>query len=130
MRKVIKRIAIVLGALVISWVVFFHTPVGVFAFSFFAKQVAGLAQVRYTQEVTITDTHESGNTKFTVWVVSNANTVSNHQYTISLYCDDILQVQTGAVSWSAAEIPNTIKKVSLTGLNLAPYSTCEPEVRG
>ncbi len=124
-----KRLLFVLGGLVLVFALLFLTPLGTTAFGFFAKSIAGLAQDRFTGEVTITDTHASGNDKYTIWVQSNAATVALKVYTIHLYFDDVLQAQTQTVTWTALEIPGTVKKITFTGLNTSSVLIIEPEIR-
>ncbi len=124
-----RKILIIIGSLILVFTLLFYTPVGSLAFSYFAKQVAGLAQDRYTNEVTITDTHASGNSKYTIWVQSNAQTEPDKVYTCYLYFDDVVQVQTQTVSWTVAEIPGATKKLTFTGLNTSGVTIIEPEIR-
>jgi len=124
-----RKIIITLASLVFVFVALFYTPVGAMAFSYFSKQIAGLAQDRYTNEVTVTDTHASGNSKYVVFVQSNAQTVPLKVYTVYLYFDDVVQPQTQTVSWTVAEIPGTTKKVTFTGLDTSAVQIIEPEIR-
>lgn len=124
-----KKVLIIFGIIAILFTLLFYTPVGTYAFSYFAKQVAGLAQDRYTGEVTIIDTHASGTIKYSVWMQSTANTQPGHVYTLYLYFDDVVQAQTATVNWVAGEIPGTIKKVTISGLNMSAVTQIDPEVR-
>ena len=125
-----KKFLTVFFSIVLVFALIFYTPIGTMAFSYFAKQIAGLAQDNFTNEVTVVDTHASGNSKYTISIQSNAQTIPAHVYTVYLYFDDIVQPITQTVSWTVAEIPGTIKKVTFTGLNMSGVSVVEPEIRG
>ncbi len=125
-----KKFLTVFFSIVLVFALIFYTPIGTMAFSYFAKQIAGLAQDNFTNEVTVVDTHASGNSKYTISIQSNAQTIPAHVYTVYLYFDDIVQPVTQTVSWTLAEIPGTIKKVTFTGLNMSGVTIIEPEIRG
>ncbi len=125
-----KKFLTVFFSIVLVFALIFYTPIGTMAFSYFAKQIAGLAQDNFTNEVTVVDTHASGNSKYTISIQSNAQTIPAHVYTVYLYFDDMVQPVTQTVSWTLAEIPGTIKKVTFTGLNMSGVSVVEPEIRG
>ena len=125
-----KRFLTVFFSIVLVFALIFYTPIGTMVFSYFAKQIAGLAQDNFTNEVTVVDTHASGNSKYTISIQSNAQTIPAHVYTVYLYFDDIVQPVTQTVSWTLAEIPGTVKKVVFTGLNMSGVTIIEPEIRG
>lgn len=125
-----KKILVLVGSILMVFALIFYTPIGTMAFSYFAKQIAGLAQDNFTNEVTVVDTHASGNNKYTISIQSNAQTIPAHVYTVYLYFDDVVQPTTQTVSWTLAEIPGVVKKAIFTGLDMSGVSIIEPEIRG
>jgi len=122
-----KIVKVILGILIVS-ILFFGTPVGAYAISLFNKTLAGMGQMTYTNEVTITDIKVKSLSKVTVTIESSNATVADRVYTVALYLDDVKQVTTQSVSWTVIEIPGTKKKVDFTSLDLALVVSIDAEV--
>ncbi len=113
-------------ALIIACVLFFGTPLGTWAISFFQKTLAGIGQMTYTDEAVITDIKIKSLSKIAVTVESNAQTVVDRVYSVDLYLDDVKQTSM-TVSW-AGEIAGTKKTVTFIGLNLATTTVIDVEI--
>ncbi len=107
---------------------FFGTPIGTSAISFFQKSLAGMGQMTYTNEVSITDIKVKSLSQVKITIESKANTVADRVYTVTLYLDDTQWATTMPVSWEAAQIPGTKKKITFTGLDLADIVEIDAEV--
>ncbi len=117
----------ILVFLVVS-LLFFGTPIGSYAISLFQKTLAGMGQMLYTNEVTVTDIKVASLSKVTVTIESNNSTVADRVYSAYLYLDDVKWATPQTVSFSAGEIPGTKKKVTFTGLSLATVSAIDVDI--
>ena len=86
-----------------------------------------MAQMTYTNELTITDLKVKSLSKVVVTLESISTTVAGRIYSVFLYLDDVKQPVPQEVSWTLAEIPGTKKKVTFDGLDLAPVITIDAE---
>lgn len=118
---------VILGLVIVA-ILFFGTPLGAYAISFFTKTLAGIGQMTYTNEVSILDIKVKSLSKVDVTVESKSNTVSDRVYIVVLYLDDVKWTDTQTVSWTAEQIPGTKKKVSFVGLDLASTIVVDAEV--
>ena len=118
----------VIAILMVVLLLFFGTPLGSYAVSFFQKTVAGMGQMTYTDEVGITDIKVKSLSKVTVTLESKASTVADRDYSAYLYLDDVKQAVPQPVSWDAGDIPSVKKKVTFDGLDLAATTVVDVEV--
>jgi len=98
-----------------------------YALSTFAKSVAGYGQVKWTNQVTITESKLDGADTIKGKVQSNANTVADRIYTVHLYLNGE-EAATETVSWPAPQIPGNTKTKTFTGLDLVAITSWEIEV--
>jgi len=92
------------------------------------KQVTGIGNVDYSDEVTVTNIRVTGPSKVQVTMVSNVTTVPDYVYTVTLYLDSVAVVPTTTVTWPLVQIPGVPKNVSFTGLTLGPVASIGVEV--
>lgn len=119
-RNLVIALAIVAGIIVASWG-------AAFAISSFYKQLTGIGNVEFNQEVTVSNIQVTGSDKIKVSLTSSATTIPATTYTVTLYLDYASE-SSYTISWSAAEIPGTIKRHDFTGLSLASVSNINVEV--
>lgn len=129
MKKIFRRWwAKSILVLMIVLLLFFGTPIGNYAISFFLKTLAGMGQMTYTDEVAIVDIKVRSLSKITVTIESKNSTVADREYSVYLYLDDVKQLVPQNVSWTALEIPGTKKKVTFDGLDLADVMIVDADV--
>jgi len=123
-KKTFKVISIV--ALVL--LIFFGTPLGGMAISYFQKTLAGMGQMTYTGEVDIIDIKVKSLEEIVVSVKSTDNTEADRVYQVYLYLDDTRWETPQEVSWAAEDIPDVKEKLYFTGLNLTDVTVVDAEV--
>ena len=98
-----------------------------YALTTFAKDLAAYGQVKFTGQVTVTESKLDGNDTIKVKLQSNAQTVADRIYTVHLYLNGD-EAATEPVSWSAPQIPGNSKVKTFTGLDLAAITSWDIEV--
>lgn len=81
------------------------------------KQIAGIGNTEFIDEVTVTELRVASPTKVQVIVKSKSSTVASTVYTVDLYLNGA-KSGTSTVSWTASQIPDTEKTISFSGLSL------------
>lgn len=99
-----------------------------YAITSFYKQLVGIGNVVYSNEVAVKDIKVAGPTKVKVIVESTANTEADYAYTVTLYLDFVDVVPGQQVSFTAGEIPGTKKTKTFTGLSLGTVTDIGAEV--
>jgi len=120
-----KRILIAISIALIIAISFGGAAV---ALSMFAKEVAGIGSMTFTDEVGIDDIKVKSLSEVRVTLVSKADCQADHVYTCYLYLDDVMWAVGQPATWMALEIPGTKIKVTFTGLDLGSVTDIEPEV--
>ena len=121
MRKLLIALVFVLAIGFASW------GVG-YAISQLYKEVAGIGNAVFLDQVTVTDVIVSGQHVIRARLTSNAGTEADYAYTVALYLDSVEQA-TDTVTWSAPQIPGTTKMVIFSSLDLSLVTTYGVEVR-
>ena len=83
----------------------------------FYKQISGVGNVDFNNEVTISDIQVTGPSRVTVRLTSNVETEADHVYSVTLYLDFVPSASS-TVSWTAPQVPGMTKMVQFTGLSL------------
>lgn len=122
-----KRITIPLSVLLLL-ILFLASPARGYVIDFFTKNVAGLGQMTYTDEVTVVDIKVKSLSKVVIELESNDATVVDRVYQVYLYLDDVKVEPAQEVSWAGGEIPGVKKKVEFTGLDLLLVDVVDAEV--
>ena len=121
MKKIIIAISILI-ALAVSF------GGAAYALSIFAKEIAGYGQIKFTSEVTVTDSSLDGASKVKIKLQSNVNTVADKVYNVRLILNGEL-VSTQTVSWTAPQIPGNTKVKIFSDLDLSTVTIWDIEVR-
>ena len=122
MKKLIKTIAVILVAVILSGTVV------AYGITLFQKTLAGIGQMTYTNEVTISDVKVKSLSRVDVTLESNAQTVADRIYSAYLYLDDVKVLTPQTTNWTAGQIPGVKNKISFTGLSLGATTLVEVEV--
>jgi len=121
MRKLLVALVFVVAIGFASW------GAG-YAISQLYKEVAGIGNAVFLDQVTVTDVIVSGQHVIRARLTSNASTEADYSYTVVLYLDSIEQAF-DIVSWSAPQIPGVTKMVVFSSLDLGSVTTYGVEVR-
>jgi len=98
-----------------------------YAITSFYKQLVGVGNVSFSQEVNISDIKIAGSDKVKVNLTSTALTEADYVYTVSLYLD-FVNIDSTTVSYTAGQIPAFTKKVDFTGVALGGATDIGVEV--
>lgn len=113
----------ILGLILISLIValMYSPPIRAWAVSTFYEQIAGTSYTIFLDEAVVTNTLVRPN-GIIVFVKSNTNTVADAVYQVDLYLDEVFSSSSN-VSWTAGQIPDTVKSINFTGLTLGPVTS-------
>ena len=121
MRRLALILAIVIGVMFASY------GVG-YAITSFYKQLVGVGNVTFNQEVDIFNIQVTGPSSVKVITQSTANTEADYVYTVTLYLDFEAVAPTQTVSFTAPQIPDVKKTITFSSLSLGAVSDVGAEV--
>ena len=117
-----KILSIVFAVLLI--LIFYSSAMAITALY---KQIAGIGNTDFVDEVIVTELRVASPTKVQVIVKSKSSTVANVVYTVNLYLDGA-KSGTSTISWTSGQIPDTEKTINFSGLSLGAVTSIGVEV--
>lgn len=99
-----------------------------YAITSYYKQIVGIGNTIFTNEVIVKDIKIAGQDKVKVVVESTVLTEANFVYRVTLYLDFVDVVPSQDISFAAGEIPGTKKTKTFAGLALGPVTDIGAEV--
>lgn len=121
------RKKIIFAILVAVALIFISFSAG-YAINGLYKQVTGLGNASYSDEVTVTNLQRLTPTKVRTVLTSTINTVADQIYTVTLFADGLSVGTPQTISWSAVQIPGVNQNVIFTGLSLGDVTDLNVEV--
>lgn len=107
--------------------ILFFSYATVFALSSMYKQLAGLGNVEFVDQVQVTEIAIVSPTKIKTVIKSIISTEAGYVYKVNIYLDGV-NTANQTVSWGSGQIPNIEKTLNFSGLSLGSVTIIGIEV--